>query len=208
MPTPPQTLEQWEHFWANFEHIFTVGAIIAGGVWAWFHYFRGRVYWPRLEPRVTGEIVCVGKRAYLRAVVRLHNVGLSRVEILQRGSGLTVQGYEELDQPDGIEPARLEAEVAVVEVFTDHQWIEPNEIVEEQHLLVLPATRSSAFRLKLFINSQETRKFLSRIWKRRELTWTADAIVPRSPDLERLQKQSAKAESKRARAASRGSTKS
>ena len=72
------------------QNVFTIVAIISAGVWAFFHYFKGRTFKPRLELTISGQLQDNDSSKYLITKVRLKNVGLSKLEIKQRGTGMRI----------------------------------------------------------------------------------------------------------------------
>lgn len=146
------------------QKIFTIAAIAAGGLWAYFHYFRRRVYKPRLEPAISGKVISKGSVCYLMTIAKLKNVGLSKVKIEQNGSGLRVLS---IDKQPGI--ARtctlLEGKrLATFPVFKHHKWIESGEPIEDHRLIGIPSGNQVAFRLKLRIVAKK-------------ISWRTDTII-------------------------------
>jgi hypothetical protein len=74
----------------NVKDISEIAAIIIGGFWTYLNYFRGRIYKPRLECTVDASIEKDAGRFVLKAVTKIRNVGLSKVRIAQKGTGLLV----------------------------------------------------------------------------------------------------------------------
>jgi hypothetical protein len=137
------------------QKLFTIAAIIAGGIWTYFNFFRGRTYRMRLEPEVSGKAATFDGMSYLIAKMSLKNVGLSRVEVEQKGSALQVLSYE---APVGESADVVSAawkNLVVFPVFESHQWIEPGELIEEQRLIVIPTMVHTAFQLQLRIVSHK-----------------------------------------------------
>jgi hypothetical protein len=85
--------------------IITVLAIIIGGFWAYFKFARGRTYRPRLEVGLTAQWWAVNEKWLLHARVTVKNVGVSKVELLQTGTGLRANVLA-ADQPSS--PASAE----------------------------------------------------------------------------------------------------
>jgi hypothetical protein len=136
------------------QKIFTIAAIIVGGIWTYFNFFRGRIYRMRLEPTVSGEVTTFDGVSHLIATMRLKNVGLSKVEIEQKGSALQVLSYDAHGGTAKVVSAAWK-NLAVFPVFESHQWIEPGELIEEQRLIVIPEGVHAAFQLRLRIISHE-----------------------------------------------------
>ncbi|HSB12877.1 MAG TPA: hypothetical protein VLE22_00375, partial [Bryobacteraceae bacterium] len=109
----------WYRAIETAEKIVTILAIIGGAGWAYFHYFRGRTYRPRLEPKVDGKVfIRVGVR-YVIATAELKNAGLSKLEIMQEGTALRVLAGQPTQDATDIEWARL----CTLPVFETHRWI-------------------------------------------------------------------------------------
>lgn len=58
-------------------------AFIAGGVWAYFKFRKGRTFQESLVPDVAGRFVFIDGTAYLAATTEVKNVGLSKIELSQ-----------------------------------------------------------------------------------------------------------------------------
>jgi hypothetical protein len=134
------------------EKAFTILAISFGGVWAYFNFFKGRTYRPRLEVKASGRLVTRGGTDYLVSTAHLKNVGLSKVEIKQEGTGLLVSNYDvETTVPEII--SVQDDLLTVFPVFEKHGWVEPGELIEDQRLIALPAGKHVALRLGLRITA-------------------------------------------------------
>lgn len=136
------------------QKLFTIAAIIVGGIWTYFNFFRGRTYRMRLEPTVSGKVVTFDGVRHLIATMSLKNVGLSKVEVEQEGSGLSVLAFEVPDGTANVVSAAWE-HLAAFPVFESHQWIEAGELIEEQRLIVIPTIVHTAFQLRLRIVSHK-----------------------------------------------------
>ncbi len=110
----------------NIESVFTIFAIVIGAVWAYYNFFKGRIYHQRLEPRITAEIFHRGEKQYVIAKAKLQNVGLSHVEIRQEGSGLRVLSYDPLLSTHKGKDGKWQ-HLVTVPVFTKHAWVESRE---------------------------------------------------------------------------------
>ena len=71
----------------------SVSSVIAGGVWAYFKFAKGRTFEDRLNPTVSGKLVSIRGSVFLIATIRLQNVGLSRIAFDQEVSSLKVFEY-------------------------------------------------------------------------------------------------------------------
>jgi hypothetical protein len=146
------------------QKLFTVAAIIIGGVWTYFNFFKGRTYRIRLVPEVSGKVVVINEFPHLVATLILKNVGQERMEIVQAGSAFTVLSCKTLGRPRNIIVSAKWENLATFPVFESHKGIEAGEEVREQRFLIIPRDEYTAFQLQLEIVS-------------RDLVWTAMDIV-------------------------------
>jgi hypothetical protein len=129
-------------------------ALVAGGVWAYFKFVKGRTFQDRLTPTVTGKFVSINGSVFLIVRTLLENVGLSRIVLDHQLSSLVVFEYvpSEAEEILSVQSKWL----TVLGVFGDKdKYIEPNETVERQTLLALPKVSSIGYQLefKVFSNS-------------------------------------------------------
>ena len=123
-------------------------ALVAGGVWAYFKFAKGRTFQDSLTVRVSGKFVSTGESVFLAVTTQLHNVGLSRMAFDQQASMLILFEYV---------PAVSEEIVSVRNkrlasflVFGDKdRYIEPNEIVERQCLIALPQVSNIGYQVEV-----------------------------------------------------------
>jgi len=123
-------------------------ALIAGGVWAYFKFAKGRTFQERLTPTLTGRLVSIDECVFLVITMQFKNVGLSRIAFDQETSLLAVFEFvpskteEILRVNDSL--------LASFRVFRDKdRYIEPNEVVERQRLFVLPEGPSIGYQLEI-----------------------------------------------------------
>jgi hypothetical protein len=116
-------------------------AVIAGGIWAYFKFVKGRTFRPRLEVDLSGEWQRVGqwrrinRRQLLQARIRVKNIGASKVTLLQKGTGLRVSvlAANQLSPPAA---AGWDSRGVFV-ILKEHAWIEPGETISDDLLLDL-----------------------------------------------------------------------
>lgn len=150
------------------EKIFTILAIIVGGCWAYFNYFKGRVYKLRLEPKIFGKIIFRDGIDYLIIKIQLKNVGLYKADIEQKGTALRIFSCEpptEIFETQRVDLERLKT----FEVFNKHKWIESGETIEEQKMIAVPAKNQIAYQLQLRIISKK-------------IEWNIFEVIEREPD--------------------------
>lgn len=160
--------------WSAIQSIVTVLAIAVGGLWTYFNYFRGRVYRPRLEPKIMGKLVCKQGVTYLSVIAQVKNIGLSKIAVEQTGSAIIVSTFDPKAASGAVDKIKWN-DLKAFPVFETHHWIEPGETIEDQQLFVLSSCNEVAIRLRL-------RLVFSKI------EWNLDAIVEQSPvgDLQTL----------------------
>jgi hypothetical protein len=137
------------------QKLFTILAIIAGGVWAYFHYFRRRTYRLRLEPKVSGTVIFRDGMRYLIATAQLKNVGLSKARIEQRGTALRVYAYYPSAHTLSACRCVNTIRIATFPVFEHHEWIESGELIEDQRLIAMPSEEQIAFLVELRLVSRK-----------------------------------------------------
>lgn len=142
-------------------------AIVVGGVAAYFKWFRGRVYRPRLETTAGGSLKTNGGQ-YLHVTVRTKNVGLSEVRIEEKGSGVRILSGQPASGLTIVKNV-VWKHCASFPIYEEHGWIESNETIEHQRLVQLPQQEYLAFRIEVSIASKG-------------IVWKTDSIVLCSVD--------------------------
>ena len=149
------TIDEWNKILQSL-------AIVVGGVAAYFKWFRGRVYRPRLET-VAGGSLETDQGQYLLVSVRTKNVGLSEVRIEQEGSAVRIFSA----QRGSSSPTARNVEWhrhGTFPIYEEHGWIESNETIEHQRLIQLPEQQYLAFQIEVWIASKG-------------ITWKTSAII-------------------------------
>ena len=131
----------------NIEKVAMIAAVIIGGLWVYYNFFKGRTYKPRLEPIVSGKIFDQDGKLYLITTAKLKNAGLSKVEIEQEGTALRVFSYIR-EQPTFTDLVEVEW-LATFPVFLDHKWVEPGKGIDDELLIALPYNSIFAIRTEL-----------------------------------------------------------
>lgn len=147
----------------SLEKLFTIIGILAAGTWTYFNFFKGRTYRLRLEPKIFGQFFSNNGRNYLISTIQLKNVGLSKIKIQQKGSGLRILSFRGVEHATDVKNADWQ-DVKTFSIFEDQQWIEPGETVEEQKLFSMPESKYEAFQLVMRMPSGG-------------IVWMAKAIV-------------------------------
>ena len=136
------------------QKIFTILAITIGGLWAYYNFFRGRTYKPRLEAHTKGQLFTDQRYYHLLVSSQIKNVGLSNVDIEHEGSGIRIYSYEVPTDITDIESAQWDHS-GTFPVFESHRWIEPGETIEDEILLSIAQGNQRAFRAVLRVVGQK-----------------------------------------------------
>lgn len=146
----------WIDAVGGVESVLTSLAILVGGVWTYFKFFRGRTFRERLEAGVSASRGDTDGVAFLEVVVTVRNVGLSKVPIVQEGSGLRILSSDEWMTHDGTAPeAPTWTWMATESFLEDHKWVEPGETVTDSLVFRLPSTLEGPVRLELHVVSKK-----------------------------------------------------
>ncbi len=130
------------------QKVCTIIAIIAGALWAYFNFSKGRVYRPSLEPKITGKYGCRDGVTYLVITTQLKNVGLSDFKIQQQGTAIIVSSYTAGTPPLEAESPQWKEE-GIFSVFKVHERIEPQETVTDERLVLIPNCDKVAIKVYL-----------------------------------------------------------
>ena len=165
-----KTWENWEKGTGVLEHLLTAAALITGGVWTYYRFFKGRVWKPRLELGIFGETSKIGDTSYLRVLVELRNVGSSKVELPKDGVSLEVSAERPRPQVNASDARRYKVRSVGWEplwpfdILERHEWIEPGETIRDQTLIELMVDDETPYKIDLVIYGGGTR-------------WSATTIV-------------------------------
>lgn len=132
------------------EKILKIAAYIIGALWVYFNYFKGRTYRPRLETNLEGELLNIGSTAFVKIVLEIKNVGLSKINIEQEGTAIRILTFNPSKLEDPWEHQRT------ISVLSVHKWIEPGETVKEHNLIPLLSKDIIAVRGEVIIVSTKT----------------------------------------------------
>lgn len=165
-----KTWDYWEKGTGVLEHVLTAAALIAGGVWTYYRFFKGRVWKPRLELGVFGEASKIGNTSYLWIMVELRNVGSSKVDLPKDGVSLEIFAERPRQQVSAADAQKYKVRSVgwdrlwPFDILERHGWIEPGETIRDQTLLELVADTGTPYKIDLVIFGGGTR-------------WSATTIV-------------------------------
>jgi hypothetical protein len=153
------------HWVETAKNICEILAIFGGAAWTYLNYFRGRIYKPKLECSVEASIEKHSGHSFLKAIVRIRNIGLSKVPIEQKGTGFLVYSRNtQGDNPSFPSEIQWREPVAAFVVFSGRKWVEPSESIAESVMVALPHGDAFTYKVTLKVVS-------GRIW------WTAETLV-------------------------------
>lgn len=154
-------------FTGSMRDVVQVLAFCAGGWWAYFKFIKGRTFQESLTSGVTGRLVWLDDVVYLVATIQIKNVGSSRIDFDRESSALIL--YEYIPSSDAEIYAVTDKRLTSFAVFKEKdRYIEPNESIELQQFISMPAQLKLAYRLEIEILSNSG------------LTWSAACIVDKS----------------------------
>jgi hypothetical protein len=147
--------------------LVTSAAIVVGGIWAYFKFAQNRTFRPRIEVDMSGQWRNVGQSKLLHARIRVKNIGLSKITLIQKGSGLRASLLAKTQPASPAQSSWLSQRVFVI--LSKHEWIEPGETVSDELLLNLGVS-----------DPQPTLLEARLVWRRRRgnITVFAKEIIP------------------------------
>ena len=141
------------------EKVIQLLAVVIGAIWVWANYLLNRTHRARLEARITAEVLQL-EGGFVKIVLGLKNVGLSKVDILQEGTAARIYSFEARSSSKPYWKHRLS-----VPIWNSVTWVEPGESCEEQQLLPIPIALRSPIKFELFIVCQHRSFPLRRLKK-------------------------------------------
>jgi hypothetical protein len=150
-------------FWLGVADSVIKGlAIVVGGFWTYLNYRRGRTFSKRLEPDISGHLFMQNERHFLFIQCRLKNVGLSKVQLDQKGSACMIFALT----PDNLNPPEDGTPEDIFSVFKEHEWIEAGEPIA--HDEIVPAD----FYSEDLVGIRVTMRLVSK-----DIDWTVSRII-------------------------------
>ena len=140
-------------------------AILLGGLWAYFKFVRGRTFAHRLELGIDASTVATAQGTGLKVTATVKNVGLTKLTLRLATLSLSTM------RTTGAEIE--ESEYQRTRVFAKHQWIEANETITDEALLLVPA-EPDLVGARLELEAIESQR-----WRGGGLAWQATTVVQR-----------------------------
>ena len=131
------SLNDVDTFFSIIQRFLTIIGVFIGAIWAYYKYFRGRTFRPRMDTNILGNIVKDNGTLYLIATIKIKNVGLSRIDIKPKGSGMRIIGLIKKSGMSSLKRYKGKR-IRTVSILNDHRWIEPGETIEDVQLFILP----------------------------------------------------------------------
>ena len=164
-------LADWTDTAAGINDLAGALAILVGGLWAYFKFFRGRTFARRAEVDLALALVTAGGIPSIKVTVALRNTGTSKIDLDQSYCVLYLYAAQAADVQSSLNIDWGE-HLTVTGIFGEHAWIEAQETIAEDVLIPLQAD-TAPFAYKVVAKVLATRK----PW-RRDLQWTATVVVP------------------------------
>ena len=123
----PTKLDYWSKIVGIVDTVCKIVALLLGGLFAYWKFFMGRTFHPRLEPAITATARTQDDQIFLKVSCKLKNVGLSSIDLDSELSVIRVF-LQDLAPTTGLGEVqwRIESDLAV-DVFQSHDWIEGGE---------------------------------------------------------------------------------
>jgi hypothetical protein len=155
-------------------NVVTSGAVVIGGIWAYFKFIRGRVFARRAELDVSPALERTAGSLYLLIKVTLTNTGLSRLPLNENLKVVRLSGIT--GQADSHPSAAEWERILSLPILKDHAWLEAQETVTDTVVYSLGRSdgmnaRHTAYQVEAMAATPR------RMITRRGLRWQSRAIV-------------------------------
>ena len=168
-----------------------IAAIVIGALWAYWKFFKGRIFHRRAEPTVEASLLTADSSYAIRARVMLKNTGSADIPL--RVTLLTVAPYVAGDVDEYGRPTW--PEVARAHAFKDHVSVESQETIIDDLLIPLRKddgperggvlayrVMCQAYERRTTTWSDRVRKLLRRPVEGTSICWTTKTVVPAASD--------------------------
>jgi hypothetical protein len=164
---------------SSLSNLAQAGAIVIGGGWAYLKFVRGRTFGSRARLQVAVDRYRRGEDPTLVVHVSMHNEGLSKIDMslpdekLVRVDAIAAENWMPDLSIDWDEDATV---VRRTPLLQEHEWLEPNETIEDQLLIPVQIPGGSeaiAYRVTARVTQPPQGRR-----RRRGQTWTAVLVMP------------------------------
>jgi hypothetical protein len=170
----------WVDISEGVDHLVTAGAVLIGGLWAYFKFIRGRTFANRAELHISSYIDDTEGRRSIGVGVRLENAGLTKIDLAKNRGIVWVYGTSGSEWSGGRNAKWHQLMLTLV--LVDHKWIEAQETIEDDVLIPVPITMDGidaivAYRLHAEVWA------VKKLLHRKGVRWSGNAIVtlPKAP---------------------------
>jgi hypothetical protein len=149
-----------------------IAAIVIGAVWAYYKFFRGRIFHKRAEPTVEASLLSANSSYAVQVKVTLENTGSADIPL--RVTLLTVASYVAGDVDEYGRPRW--PEVARAHAFKDHDSVESQETIIDD--LLIPLRKEDAPERRNILAYRVSCQVYERRSEGGGIVWTTKTIVP------------------------------
>jgi hypothetical protein len=156
------------------DNIVTSGAVVIGGIWAYFKFIRGRTFAHRAELNSTVALERTVGRSYLCVTVSLKNTGLSKLPLEKDMKVMRLFGAA--GEVDGrIDAAKWER-LMTLPMLQHHEWLEAQETVTDTMVYSLPGVHEfgphyAAYQVEAIVGASRN------LITRKGTSWRSNAFV-------------------------------
>lgn len=156
VPAAPQWLSNTQRGADVVQKVVTAGAIVVGGIWAYYKFVRGRIFVSNLELTITGEVTSKDDVINLVATAIVKNIGTGKLEVYHHP--LTVM---RVLAPRAVSSVRVSevsewVSIKTLRLFEDQTHFEPAEPAVDAHLVLVSKHEDyTALKLEVIVVSDE-----------------------------------------------------
>jgi hypothetical protein len=169
-------MDTWKDLAEIINNTVQAVALVVGGIWAYFKFFRGRTFANRAEVYVAGALYKFDSDLFVRVTIGLKNTGVSKISLEPQTSAVYLFGIES----EGYSPgANIKWKKQVrTPVLESHRWVEGQETITDDVLIPTPHPNHSSSSVWLAYRLQARVWGKKRRFRKGGTRWAADAIVP------------------------------
>lgn len=151
----PQWLNNTQKVADIIQKAVTAGALIVGGIWAYYKFVRGRIFVSNLEVVISGEASRQNDRISLVATASVKNIGSSKLEVFHTLTALRILAPKSVSTVRTAEITEWD-HLKTLRLFADQTHFEPTEPAVDAHLVVVPGhDEYTALKLEAIVVSDE-----------------------------------------------------
>jgi hypothetical protein len=136
------------------EKMVTISALVLGGLAAYYKFFKGRTFHPRLQPDVSGTLIRNGEVVCLLITIQLKNVGVSSVYFSKEGTRIDLYSYG-VDSYLPTPHLAIWQHLETFSILDHHKWIESGEAIKDQLLIPIANDRHVAYKIAMTVNAEK-----------------------------------------------------